>query len=330
MLQAKAGTIVNVGSMSGFIVNKPQEQCYYNASKAAVHHLTKSLAAEWGARGVRVNAVAPTYIETPLNAFVKSNPKMYDAWIGGTPMARLGAGRGDRLGRAVPGLRRGEPDDRQHRSCRWRLHMLVGSRLKLDGERACGRLLSASMSGPRARGPAYSTRPESCSRLARHPITTWHEAGDIVEQSSVRHLERLRGFGARRHGGGRDPRPMPSRASASTRPARWSCSTADGAPVTVSGSGDPQRNVIVWMDHRAIGEAREINDTQDEVLRYVGGSISPEMEMPKLLWLKRHLRASFDAAGHFFDLADFLSWRATGFDCALDVHGDLQVEFPGA
>jgi NAD(P)-dependent dehydrogenase (short-subunit alcohol dehydrogenase family) len=90
MLKAKAGAIVNVGSMSGFIVNKPQEQCYYNASKAAVHHLTKSLAAEWGTRGVRVNAVAPTYIETPLNAFVKSNPKMYDAWIGGTPMARLG------------------------------------------------------------------------------------------------------------------------------------------------------------------------------------------------------------------------------------------------
>src|ERR1700704_5692835 len=90
MLDAKSGSIVNIGSMSGFIVNKPQEQCYYNASKAAVHHLTKSLAAEWGARGVRVNAVAPTYVETPLNAFVKSNPLMFDAWIGGTPMARLG------------------------------------------------------------------------------------------------------------------------------------------------------------------------------------------------------------------------------------------------
>jgi NAD(P)-dependent dehydrogenase (short-subunit alcohol dehydrogenase family) len=90
MLQAKSGAIVNIGSMSGFIVNKPQGQCYYNASKAAVHQLTKSLAAEWGARGVRVNAVAPTYIATPLNEFVKSNPAMYDAWIGGTPMARLG------------------------------------------------------------------------------------------------------------------------------------------------------------------------------------------------------------------------------------------------
>ncbi len=107
MLATKSGSIVNIGSMSGFIVNKPQEQCYYNASKAAVHHLTKSLAAEWGARGVRVNAVAPTYVATPLNAFVKNNPQMYNAWIGGTPMARIssmGAIPAGRLARILNGI----------------------------------------------------------------------------------------------------------------------------------------------------------------------------------------------------------------------------------
>jgi D-ribulokinase len=87
---------------------------------------------------------------------------------------------------------------------------------------------------------------------------------------------------------------------------------AGGGPLTVSASGDQRRNVIVWMDHRAIAEARQVNDTQDDVLRYVGGSISPEMEIPKLLWLKRHLPSTYRSAGHFFDLADYLSFRATG------------------
>lgn len=90
MLARGSGSIVNIGSMSGFIVNRPQPQSYYNASKAAVHQLTKSLAAEWADRGVRVNAVAPTYIATPLNAFADRESEMYRRWIDGTPQARLG------------------------------------------------------------------------------------------------------------------------------------------------------------------------------------------------------------------------------------------------
>lgn len=90
MLDKGGGAIVNVGSMSGYIVNRPQEQAQYNASKAAVHHLTKSLAAEWGSRGVRVNAVAPTYIETALTSYVYENPELMQHWIGGTPMGRMG------------------------------------------------------------------------------------------------------------------------------------------------------------------------------------------------------------------------------------------------
>ena len=99
MLARGRGSIVNIGSMSGLIVNRPQPQSYYNASKAAVHHLTRSLAAEWGRRGVRVNAVAPTYIETPLNRFGMDNPEMFKYWIEGTPMRRMG--RVDEIGSVV-------------------------------------------------------------------------------------------------------------------------------------------------------------------------------------------------------------------------------------
>nr|WP_280530932.1 SDR family oxidoreductase [Shinella yambaruensis] len=89
MLRAGRGAIVNIGSMSGYIVNRPQMQSYYNASKAAVHHLTASLAAEWADRGVRVNAVAPTYIETEMTRTVVDKAMM-DIWIRDTPMGRMG------------------------------------------------------------------------------------------------------------------------------------------------------------------------------------------------------------------------------------------------
>ena len=95
----------------------------------------------------------------------------------------------------------------------------------------------------------------------------------------------------------------------------------DDAPVTVSPTGRDEQNVIVWMDHRALDQAARINalgsvegSGASAVLRYVGSVISPEMETPKLLWLKEHLAKSFSRAGKFLDLPDFLAYRATGVD----------------
>lgn len=90
MLQAGRGAIVNIGSMSGLISNRPQKQTYYNAAKAAVHQMTSSLAAEWADRGVRVNAVAPTYIETDMVKYSEGNAEMIDIWLRDTPMHRMG------------------------------------------------------------------------------------------------------------------------------------------------------------------------------------------------------------------------------------------------
>lgn len=85
-----------------------------------------------------------------------------------------------------------------------------------------------------------------------------------------------------------------------------------GVPLAVGPHGDRARDIIVWMDHRAIDQARRINATGHAVLAHVGGAISPEMQTPKLLWLKENLPATYGAAWQFFDLADHLAWRATG------------------
>jgi D-ribulokinase len=146
---------------------------------------------------------------------------------------------------------------------------------------------------------------------ARHPITVWHEAGNVVEQSSSEIwsacTEAVRLAMA-------EAGLPPSAVGGVGFDATCSLVVLDAGAnaLTVSPSGEARRNVIVWMDHRAMTEARAVNDTQDDVLRYVGGSISPEMEIPKLLWLKRHLPSTYNSAGHFFDLADYLSFRATG------------------
>lgn len=89
MLERGRGAIVTVGSMSGLISNKPQRQAHYNAAKAGVHHMTRSLAGEWAGRGVRVNAVAPTYVNTKMSQGGFDDPALFPAWMENTPMRRV-------------------------------------------------------------------------------------------------------------------------------------------------------------------------------------------------------------------------------------------------
>lgn len=146
---------------------------------------------------------------------------------------------------------------------------------------------------------------------AKRDITLYREAGSIVEQSSseiwaavcvsVREAVAKAGIDA---------------ASVASIGFDATCSLVvlgnDGVSLPVGPSEDPARDIIVWMDHRAVAQAERINAQGHDVLRYVGGRISPEMETPKLLWLRENRPDVFDAAWQFFDLADFLTWRATG------------------
>ena len=88
MLERGRGSIITIGSMSGLISNKPQRQAHYNAAKAGVHHLTRSLAGEWAERGVRVNTVAPTYVDTAMSRGGFDQP-MFKTWMEMTPMKRV-------------------------------------------------------------------------------------------------------------------------------------------------------------------------------------------------------------------------------------------------
>ncbi|WP_084605025.1 FGGY-family carbohydrate kinase [Cognatishimia maritima] len=86
----------------------------------------------------------------------------------------------------------------------------------------------------------------------------------------------------------------------------------DGTGVTVSPNGEPEQDVILWADHRATDIAAEIDQTGHDLLQISGGTISPEMQLPKLCWLQRNLPDSWRQTKHFFDLPDWLTWRATG------------------
>ncbi|WP_156352202.1 MULTISPECIES: FGGY-family carbohydrate kinase [unclassified Devosia] len=146
---------------------------------------------------------------------------------------------------------------------------------------------------------------------AKRDIAIFHETGNIVEQSgnniwnaicaSVREAVEASGV-------------LPSSVVGIGVDATCSLVVVgkNGKPLAVGPSEDHERNIIVWMDHRAAEQARRITRMGHDVLRYVGGTISPEMETPKLLWLKENRPETFDAAEYFFDLADYITWRASG------------------
>jgi FGGY-family pentulose kinase/HAD superfamily hydrolase (TIGR01509 family) len=146
---------------------------------------------------------------------------------------------------------------------------------------------------------------------ARRPIAIWREPGDIVEQSSA-DIWRAVTLAVRE---AVETSGLPPEAVRGVGfDATCSLVTLDrnARPLSVSPTDAPERDVIVWMDHRAVDDADRINAGGHEALRYVGGKMSLEMHAPKLAWLARCKPETVANAGHFFDLTDFLSFRATG------------------
>lgn len=147
--------------------------------------------------------------------------------------------------------------------------------------------------------------------VGKHALTLWHADGDVVEQSSDQIWQAVcSAVRAALAQSGQDAGAIKGIGFDAT------CSLvaidAQGAGVAVGPSNDTQRNVMVWMDHRAQREAADINAGAHAVLDYVGRRISPEMQTPKLLWLLRHKPQAFAQTAHFFDLPDYLTWRACG------------------
>lgn len=146
---------------------------------------------------------------------------------------------------------------------------------------------------------------------ARRDITTHHEDGIIAEQSSAEIWEAV--CACVRDAvtqSGVDPEHVIGIGFDAT------CSLVVIGPgdvgLPVGDPDHPERDIIVWMDHRATEQAERINAQGHAVLKYVGGIISPEMETPKLLWLCENRPDTYDSAVHFFDLTDFLTWKASG------------------
>ena len=134
---------------------------------------------------------------------------------------------------------------------------------------------------------------------------------DHAEQSSEGHLVRGRPVGAR---GARERRRCRGGGGRVVVRCHLLLVALDHEdhPASVSTTGEDRWNVVVWLDHRAIAEAEACTATGHRVLDSLGGTMSPEMEIPKLMWLKRHLPKAWPRYGRMLDLADFLTFRACG------------------
>jgi len=177
-----------------------------------------------------------------------------------------------------------------------------------------GYFLGVDVGSASVRAGLYSAEGERLS-FATRPISQFRASNERVEQSSteiwqqvcvvVREAVALSGHSA-------------TRIRSLGFDATCSLVALDdkGQGLSVSPDSPATQDTIMWMDHRARAETALINATRDPALRYVGGEVSIEMALPKLLWLQRHHPETWRQAARFLDLADFLVWKATGQDVA--------------
>ena len=153
----------------------------------------------------------------------------------------------------------------------------------------------------------------TCHGVGKEPIQVFEPQADFVEQSSD-DIWRACGAATRQALAEASAQPEDVRGIGFDATCSLVALDENDRPVTVSPTGDDTHNIVMWMDHRANSDADEINEKNHAVLRYVGGRISPEMQVPKLRWLKKHAPSTWRRTARFLDLPDYLSYRATGND----------------